>query len=118
MSAPRLAKGGRKIVEQLQLDISAARSSIAEARKWNARSEKLDVEDYLQEAVEHLDRLDTRIRYELELMLKRREDNAPSLSEEIAEIKEQIAALGGRLERMEQDRRPPLREIRREGGKP
>lgn len=89
---PRLARGGRQLVDQLLADLADARSELDAARTWNKKREPYDVERKLGDAQRALDLVERRIREELEPMLQRREEQRER-DDLLAELERRIAAL-------------------------
>lgn len=99
---PRLARGGRQMVDQLLADLADIRATVREARDWNRRREPIDVERLLVQLIGDrttpglLDALEQRITGDLEPMLQRREEQRPQ-DDALAELRREVEAIKAQL---------------------
>lgn len=109
-STPRLAPGGREIIEQLRADLADVRDAmdllcvaLTELRHWNKQSEKIDVarlsnnvEAQALSAVKAAQRAERRLQEHLEPMLQRRESRHAQ-DDALAELRREVEAIKAQL---------------------
>lgn len=99
---PKLARGGRQMVDQLLADLADIRATVREVRDWNKRREPIDVERLLvlllgdRTTPGLLDALEERITGDLEPMLQRREEQRRE-DDSLAELRREVEAIKAQL---------------------
>jgi septation ring formation regulator EzrA len=102
---PRLRRGGREALDQMDLDLEDAQRALAHARHWVDRREPIDAARALAELEEALWRLKRRLHEDVEPLLQRRDDGQPTLTDRVADLEERLAQMEAGA----------LRLVRREG---
>lgn len=101
---PRLTKGAREAIEQIELDFALAFKALNKANYWTARREPEDVASELLALEQLMRKIKARILDDIEPMLQRRADNQPTLEDRLKSVEESLQDALDRIDELENGR--------------